>query len=156
MFTADTWVILAEGVIALSALGLAIFEGYQTRKHNRVSVRPKIHIKFTTENGIFTLSLINGGLGPANLYEIQFVEKTPDGTTNIENIEDHVRACGAKLTLDASIKPGSQIGMPLSPGEARAILAVELPDDDPQNSVRDSVSKIHVKIKYLDIYDQKF
>lgn len=58
------WISIAAVVIALSAMGVAIWQGYLSRKHNILSVRPRLQVHLDTRNGI-VLTLQNQGLGPA-------------------------------------------------------------------------------------------
>jgi len=57
--------------IALCALIFSIYQGYQTRKHNRLSCRPLLSIISNTDhiNGTYWLDLLNTGLGPAIIEE---------------------------------------------------------------------------------------
>ncbi|MEO9523585.1 hypothetical protein [Marinobacter alexandrii] len=58
------WISIASVVIALSAMGVAIWQGYVSRKHNILSVRPRLQVHLDGRNGI-VLTLQNHGLGPA-------------------------------------------------------------------------------------------
>ena len=158
LFYGNIWLTIASIFIALSALFLAVYEGRQTRKHNRVSVKPKLHVSrnFNEEKGILTFRLINGGIGPADVTKIQFCEESTDGLKTIKNVKDQVKAYGAEPIYTAIIDPATPVGMPLSPGEERDILMVKIPADDPQQSVYDSVAQIKVRVLYLDMYDQEF
>ncbi len=58
------YISLSSAVIALSAMGIAIWQGYVSRRHNILSVAPKLGIHTSYLNGL-TLTLENNGLGPA-------------------------------------------------------------------------------------------
>ncbi|MEM5506923.1 hypothetical protein WNY81_18970 [Shewanella frigidimarina] len=63
----------ASEIIALSALGLAIWQGVATRRHNRLTVKP--HLDFSSEyrdGEAFTLWLKNDGIGPAIVKDYEF------------------------------------------------------------------------------------
>jgi hypothetical protein len=54
-------------VTASAALGLSIYMGYQTRRHNRLSVRPFLDdsLRISPAHTRISLSITNRGLGPA-------------------------------------------------------------------------------------------
>lgn len=72
-------------VIALIALGLAIYEGWSNRKHNKLSVKPKIDaaISFLFKDGEFIFSIINNGLGPAIITSVKIFVGTDEVDSNL-------------------------------------------------------------------------
>ncbi|MDC5857447.1 hypothetical protein [Vibrio europaeus] len=58
---------IASSVIALCALLFTVWQGVQTRKHNRISYKPHLTSWSHKEQqkGVFALDIINNGLGPA-------------------------------------------------------------------------------------------
>jgi len=62
---------IATAVIALCALALSIWQGMQTRRHNRLSFRPHLTpwTNRDAEKGFYTIELINNGIGPALIEE---------------------------------------------------------------------------------------
>ena len=60
------WIAMSSAFIAFSAIGVAIWQGHITRKHNILSVRPHIQIHVDTLNGL-TYTLQNHGLGPGKV-----------------------------------------------------------------------------------------
>ena len=59
-------------VVSIAALGLAVYEGRSTRHHNRLSVRPQLtlHHHLGGSKGRIGMSLLNSGLGPAQILRI--------------------------------------------------------------------------------------
>ncbi len=57
----------ATAIVALAALGTAVWEGVVTRRHNRLSVQPHLSIShhLAGSRGRFGLTVSNDGLGPA-------------------------------------------------------------------------------------------
>ena len=52
--------------IALIALLLALWEGYQNRRHNKLSMKPNLYFEGHLVRGEpIGLFLVNGGVGPA-------------------------------------------------------------------------------------------
>jgi hypothetical protein len=62
---------IATTIIALCALALSIWQGVQTRRHNRLSFRPHLTTWTNTdaEKGFYTIELTNNGIGPALIEE---------------------------------------------------------------------------------------
>ncbi len=58
---------VSSAVIALCALAISIWQGIQTRNHNKISFRP--HLTTWSHNqskqGVYAIDLMNNGLGPA-------------------------------------------------------------------------------------------
>ncbi len=61
-------------LIAACALGLGVFEGYQQRKHARLSVQPYLEMRFSAYPNVqvpgIGLYVYNGGLGPAWITDV--------------------------------------------------------------------------------------
>jgi len=77
-----TWHWLSENmtvVFAICAMAITIWQGYLTRRHSRLSVKPHLTIDYTYSNHDFSLEyrLSNNGLGPAIItkYEMIIDEK---------------------------------------------------------------------------------
>ena len=65
MDTSD-FIALASTVVALSALGVSIWQGYVMREHNKLSVMPLLYVdKDTREGSDIELTVLNQGVGPA-------------------------------------------------------------------------------------------
>ena len=73
IFEASDWIALASAVIALLVLGLTIWQGLQTRKHNRLSAKPYVDFSWVNKplQGL-RCELKNLGLGPAFINRIRF------------------------------------------------------------------------------------
>ncbi|MBH2037302.1 MAG: hypothetical protein I8H73_30940 [Pseudomonadales bacterium] len=59
-----TWIAIGISVLALIATG---WQGHLSRVHNRLSVRPQLEGHSHMEDGIYSLTIQNDGLGPAIL-----------------------------------------------------------------------------------------
>lgn len=64
---------VASLVVAVSALGLSLWQGYVQRQHNHVSLEPRINAYFQSNEGLGVTGLyvINNGLGPGYVEEIK-------------------------------------------------------------------------------------
>ncbi|MGA2914435.1 MAG: hypothetical protein ABSE89_00185 [Sedimentisphaerales bacterium] len=58
---------ISSSIIALCALVFTIWQGFQVRKHNKLSYRPHLTTWTTrnADNGFYSVELMNNGLGPA-------------------------------------------------------------------------------------------
>ncbi|CAG1021695.1 hypothetical protein DOJK_01178 [Patescibacteria group bacterium] len=59
---------IASSVIAICALILSVWQGYLTRLHNRISVKPHLttwSYDYIPGKGLCSIDLINNGIGPA-------------------------------------------------------------------------------------------
>ena len=69
----------APGLVAPAAIGLALWEGYENRQHNRISVVPKLDgvrdVDMTAQS--FELALLSRGLGPAVVTDLFFCRCEP-------------------------------------------------------------------------------
>ena len=76
-----SWEFNATILIACCALGLTIWQGYQIRVHNRLSVKPLLIDFLEQSPNHITYRLNNKGLGPANIisYQIFADENLLDG-----------------------------------------------------------------------------
>lgn len=72
----------AAVVIALSALFVSLQQGFQQRKHDRLSVKPHLdtfeHSDLTDKVATLTLTLSNNGLGPAIIKSHRVVKGHPE------------------------------------------------------------------------------
>lgn len=76
------WIAISSAVVAICALVTSIWQGYLSRRHNVLSVRPHLEVVVTSSiHGTNHLALKNGGLGPAVLDSVQFVHRK--GSINI-------------------------------------------------------------------------
>src|SRR3990167_560763 len=74
-------------VIAVCALAFSIWQGMQTRKHNKLSVRPHLTawVKRDAVKRFYSIELINNGIGPALIEE--FLIKVDDKVIAGKGIE---------------------------------------------------------------------
>src|SRR3989344_2263262 len=86
---------IASAIIALCALGLSIWQGYLSRGHNRISVRP--HLTMWTHkyhgDGLYAADIVNNGIGPAIIkcFSVKLDGKKIEGkeTEPIVRSEEH-------------------------------------------------------------------
>ncbi len=149
-------------LVALVALGAAIFEGRATRRHNRLSVRPLLRIDYA-ETGI---TLHNTGAGPAilNTFEV-FV----DGE-EVECEIDDLPAIAAAETLEMEelLTPsdsGDGVFYAYMPDPGNSLMAQEkvglltfpaLPQDgDDRFELWERLLRITFRIRYASVYGEE-
>ena len=144
-------------IIAGLALLLTVWQGWQTRKHNRLSVKPLLKI---TSDGSkphrvqwLELKIINQGLGPAIIknFILQFDGK--ELTRN--NYRSHLRKLNEKLEGRGNevLKMGFLISdSVLKMGESNLLLNIKY-DSEIYNM--DSLKKIDILVEYYSIYKDK-
>jgi hypothetical protein len=144
-------------VVALGALAVSISAGIQNRRHNRLSVRPRLRIDyFTYLKAAVRVALVNNGTGPAIIRSVSI---TVDGTA--VNADDVPVIVAAAKRLDI---PGPYDSYTLSPGDTlRATESVDLltlggfPEDVGQRKeLRRKLHRIDFRVTYESIYGETF
>ena len=76
-FITENAIPLSAAFIALVALLAAIYHGYATRRHFRVSVRPHLKIEMgkKIDENLFHITIINQGLGPAIIKNFTIIKE---------------------------------------------------------------------------------
>lgn len=72
----------SSALVACLALGLTIWQGSLTRRHNRLSVRPHLVVETSSDDFEYEVRLTNNGLGPA---VIKRIDVTVDGNPILED-----------------------------------------------------------------------
>ena len=69
----ERWEARAAIVIAICAMLTSVWQGYEIRKHNRLSTKPIIIYEWEAKEGQKSgIYIQNNGLGPAILTDIEF------------------------------------------------------------------------------------
>ncbi|MDQ1772353.1 hypothetical protein GQR60_17115 [Labilibaculum sp. A4] len=86
-------------LIAILALGLTIWQGSVTRKHNRLTVKPSLIFfdNFLSDNHQKGLFIINNGVGPAIIKELTIIVN--EKSVRIDNNKDDYRSVMQNLDL---------------------------------------------------------
>jgi len=66
--------------IALAALAFTVWQGYTTREHNKLSIKPSLKFCVEVKGEYFSMVIKNVGLGPAKIVSLQryILEKAVD------------------------------------------------------------------------------
>jgi hypothetical protein len=151
---------IGSAVIALAALGTAIWQGYVMREHNKLSVLPRLNIDVHNQPGIpVKIELKNQGLGPAIINKFRL--KLDNKEYKVDSVE----------SMDAVLKEAGLIpaqiswrgflpskGTALLPGDS--VLLLEFSDSHfDENQYQESIkiiNRIDFSIKYRSIYGEVF
>jgi len=143
-------------VLAVSAIFLAAWEGYENRNHNRLSVLPHIGTlnSFNGREQSYELNLSSTGLGPAVITGFYtFVDGKlaypVENSSPWNDAKSFLRSNGLKVTADASVGAGQFI----PPGDSKNLLKVSRVDESVKlEDWRESISKLGVLVCYCSVY----
>lgn len=113
---------IALSCIALSAVGVAVWQGWVMRKHARLSVKPWLEFRWADENRPATgsLTLVNSGLGPAVVTKVRVAVN--DGSLDVLTVHTALgiwRSLGCK---PSKCRIPSQDGTALRAGDNLVLL----------------------------------
>jgi len=153
-----------EAILALCALFLTIYQSLLTRKHNRLSVKPKLS-SFTdfqrpfNSTIIYSVKVVNRGLGPAyiNRFRIIYEDKEYE-ITEIEHIHALVlKEFGGQLDGAQSyygfLRKGAVLGNADSFQIANLFLSVA--NDDEARLIPSRIAKFNMIMDYESAYKEK-
>src|SRR5690242_12746123 len=93
-------VAICATVIAVLSLAVSVYEARATRRHNRISVRPFLELRYDLpQGGMAGLRLVNAGLGPAAITRTVL---TLDGESLGDFSEASVNLLRSKLSARPS------------------------------------------------------
>ncbi len=146
----DVWAWLGrngQGIVALVALFVAVWEVVSSRKHNRLSVKPELVFSADSheDDAKFAFSILNTGLGPARIVSFQYLfDRTPLRDTHPNTLRAHVEALFKTEShrLHAGrLNPGHM----MAPNDKQEIIGVEFRD-----LAREQVKRV---LKEMERYD---
>jgi len=149
-------------IIAVCALIFTVYQAYLSRKHNRMSVTPKLTViaERNSENGIGTLhiKLFNNGLGPAIINKFDFeadnkAKEFKDSDEMLKFMEDWVGPIGIKNTV-MSLLPEHIIAV----NESSTLLLLEFFTEDGKGweHIEAIVNRLSLRVKYNSMYGEEF
>jgi hypothetical protein len=143
----------ATAVVALAALGLAVYEGRETRRHNRLTVRPELRIR-QHQRGLkesLGLSVSNDGSGPALINECNiWVDNvaTSGWEDAIAKLTFHHHTVGFENITSAVIPPGNRVWL----------LSAQPKQGDDEAAKRElshCITRLRVTISYSSLYNER-
>lgn len=152
-------------LISSLALLATFWQGYLSRQHNRLSVRPRIDSRTVDDMPESTLLIFQGlfrnsGLGPAiiNKYELIYNDVRHEVFNPEDVLELLKREFDGYIVYEKSMfyiyRPGSVI----SSGEEAVVVSLGLHINNEADVVRHQLSskKYHIYLEYESAYGQKF
>ena len=154
--SSDNIVSLAAIVIAIASIVVTVWQGMETRRHNRLSVRPKLEIIFESGHDSFGYVLMNNGLGPATITGIElFIDGKQMQETGFSGYDELFEKLGMKnrKITHTGIYPGKTI----KTNERQNIFKFYLTEKDDLDTLLPKIySRIKIEIKYQSMYDEPF
>ena len=153
-------------VIALCALGLTFYQGYQTRRHNRLSVRPQLHTSTGKEsfrgNNITVCEayLANKGLGPAVINRFEVVKDDVPieilEPNDISKIFTDIFGQGCLVNDECSYMVFREKSI-LAKDDKELIAKVvfKMGDNLSDEQLDEKLSSIHLRVGYESIYGEQ-
>ncbi|MGD8779550.1 MAG: hypothetical protein PVH88_11390 [Ignavibacteria bacterium] len=153
----ETIISISAVFISLCAFGVAIWQGFITRTHNKLSVRPLLNFSTRFTEDEFVLKLENQGIGPAiiSTFDIKF---------SSSKIGNNPHEIAVKLCEELDIiHLGCSINFPsknhvLSAGDEYEIFKTSGFNND--NNVKERIYNdmllLEIKIEYMSMYNEKF
>lgn len=133
--------------IAIIALFISIWQGFEQRKHNRYSVRPLLTFDSYVSNKTRSIRISNDGLGPAIIKEFKV---KIDGETISGDQDNPWTTVVEKRNLNGKISEMYYFanGTTMKTEKSRNLLSWKT----------DTISSLDISIfiKYLSIYEEEF
>jgi len=151
---------IASTIIALCALVLSIWQGYLSRRHNRISVRP--HLTMWTHkyhnDGLYAADIVNNGFGPANIkcFAVKLDGKKIEGKET-EPIVKLLQTLLKGFDYDSRQSFFSS-GYMMAANEKRQLVEIRFKGDKkPSPTLMEELfKKADIYIEYESMYGEKF
>lgn len=150
MDTSD-YIALFALIVSVCAVTLTFYEGYQSRAHQRLSVKPKLNIDVHTygEKGEFAIEVENKGLGPAFVTKFNvFIDDERINSTPHKLWKDCLKLLGIPDFQYEMYIPTTR--SMLSPGSSHFLWRLYI--DPKKINVEEMMARIKITIDYESIY----
>jgi hypothetical protein len=152
----DTILSVSAITIAFASICISLWEGSETRRHNRLSVRPKLEVVFNAGKETFGYTVDNNGLGPAMITGMDlFVDGEKIRHTGFGGLDEFLDMMKLKerfLSRDAFGK-----GITLTAGSRKSILLFKkFNSDNTEELLKNIYLRVKIEITYASMYDEPF
>ncbi len=142
--------------IAVISIFVAVWESSEIRKHNRLSVRPKLEIYYNSSENLFGYVVANNGLGPAVITDkyifIDGKEINYSGFSGYDELLEKLDLVD-KYAGHGAINPGKTI----IAGKNEYIIYFNLDESDDREILLPQIySMVTIEIEYESIYGEAF
>ncbi|WP_087505598.1 hypothetical protein [Neiella marina] len=152
----------AAALIALCSLFVAVWQGYVSRKHARLSVMPHLdlHIAVSEQAPFIGLSLENNGLGTARIRDIKISKLTNNEATivvdNNSGWHDLLNAFDIKQTGVSWASISTDEAIPS--GNEHHFLSIDKTStelSDLKDKLRAMVDQMLIRVEYESLYSER-
>jgi hypothetical protein len=151
---------ISSVLVAMCALGYTIWQGKKAQQHNRLSFRPHLAswANEDAEKGLYTVELINNGLGPALIdsFTITVDGKIISGKQT-EPIEKALKILFPNVPYRSHQEYMSK-GYSMAAKEKCTILAIQFaePKSLSVEALKHTLNRADLIIKYNSFYEEQF
>ncbi len=154
----NTVIAVCSAFIALTAVAVAVISGVLTRKHNRLSVKPRLVITRLSYSDNCKISVANKGIGPAVIRKFdiyldnEMVQKENEVSTISAAVKQALPFTGTIQTLlvheDEAIAEKEELDL---------LSIYDPPQDIPSlRTIMEGLQKIRFLIEYESLYEETF
>lgn len=150
----ESYTAVATGVVALAALVVAVWQGFLTRKHNRLSVKPLLRFDCYAARGPIEIVLTNKGTGPAILKSLTIqVGSTVVGGDRHDRIQSALRLAGIRNRCRCYTPEDDEV---FAANEPKTLMAfTEFTDADDRRAVMDALCNFTFRASFVSIYREE-
>lgn len=147
---------IAAMFVSIAALAASMWQGIETRAHNRMSVKPDVYaLKILgKEDGTQGIQIINSGLGPAKISALVLYLNSKK-ISSPDYIGSRVKEIVGENEMVVWLKKANDLR--LSEGESIDLFKVGISaDENTRNSIRALLNDIELQIDYCSMYEECF
>jgi hypothetical protein len=152
---ANNVIALAAAVVSLSAMLVAVWQGSETRRHNRMSVRPRIRFDLVRQGERVQFYMANTGTGPAIIERFMvYRDKEPLISLTVKKLTEEFAGLGLRGSFFLWYP---HKGDALAAGEKPNVITAELEDDADSKwaILKNQLERLTVFCEYSSIYGEK-
>ena len=156
---ANTVIAVCGVVIAVSSLGVSAYVAWATRKHNRLSVQPLLHLSTAfVADTTAGLILTNSGLGPARIIGSQLMFGDDEvGEFNQPNVNEFRNRLVRERLVPSRPHAATLGGHPFIDTDYQGfLLSVDRYNKSEHSGFARLIGQLRLEIQYESIYDQRF
>jgi len=149
----------SQPTIAVLALFVAVWAGYSSRRHNRLSVRPELmqYSDASEDDLIFRLGVRNSGLGPARILSFGITHKNqPITGTSVKAVRAFLVTLvdDVKHQIDVSLVHPRYV-MPKDEKHDVLVIRFRCINQDKAREVLDRLRHLDVAIEFESLYGER-
>ncbi len=151
---------VSSTAIALCALGLSVWQGYQARKHNRLAVRPHLTTwsHSDVEERCYAVEVMNNGIGPALIesFSVQ-VDGTAIPGEETEAVNQAMKIVFRSFNYRVHVAQLAK-GYSMPQNERRVLVSLRFvgPEFPTDKLVERAFERCDLEIKYKSFYEEQF